>query len=204
MIRTTALLAFPLLLFGCGKKEPEQAALGPDVKQFKGTGYTVAVPRSWKAIDLTTPDASKAIDELMKDPQWAPHAATFKTILGSKSIKLFAAMPEATVGNFVGNLNVIELPAVPGLGGDAYHKETEKQLSQMSGASVIAKKADIPGADVRRYDWVNPMGGQKLNTTSVIAIHRDQQVVFTFTLPDGTQAAAQPVVEKVIRSIRFE
>ena len=184
-----------------GAKRTEVKASG---QVFKGDGYSLSMPESWKVLDLRSGDFQKGLDELAKDPRMAGAAAAVGQAAQNKQMKLFALMSEPGKEGFAPNLNILEIPVPIEMAESQVFDENAKQIEAMTKTRPEREVRKVGSTNILVMRWGHEMMGNPLNATSALVWKNKTQYVFTFTTIGTQDEKSKKEIDGVINSIRFE
>lgn len=175
-----------------------------DGQIFKGSGYSMTIPKSWTVIDLQAKDVNKRLEALKKDKKFESISNLASQLAQNKQMKLFAAMNNYSDEAFAANLNVMELPTGQDVPAETVFKENLKQLQGVSNDEPKQELRKLGSAESSVILWDTELMKKRMSYTTVIAWKNQTQYVFTFTTPYAFKDKAAQEIDSVVGSIVFE
>jgi len=180
---------------------PPPAPVSDDLKveTVESAGFSVGVPKGWKAIDSDTA-SSAAAEAAGKNPALQQVFDAMKQT-GTR-IRLAAGDPKTT-DDFATNMNVVLEPVGSGMTLDQYVDANVSAVSSVLGAKPKVEKVDLPAGEAGKFSYEVTQGALTLKYLQYAFVHDGNGYVLTFTTVPATGTKYDSLFEEAAESFRL-
>jgi len=169
------------------------------VETVESAGFSIGVPKGWKAIDSDTASAA-AEKAAAKNPALAQVFAAMKQT-GTR-IRLAAGDPKATQG-FATNMNVVLEPIDSKMTLDAYTTANTAAVSSVLGAKPKVEKVDLPAGEAAKFSYSVTQGTTTIKYLQYAFVSDGNGYVLTYTTVPATGSKYDTLFEQSAESFRL-
>jgi hypothetical protein len=217
MRRSSILLGLLCLVLstGCGQGADKvataprtESALPSGWKKISTSGFSIAFPPDWKAIDLTAAQLDKGGDASMgNDPKMAQMRQMVKQMAASGAFKIFV-FDEKKIGTaFANNCNVNVTPVPAGMTLEQAAEATKTQIAPMlvPGTEMQIDYVDLKAGHAGRFRSQLKMAAplNAISSTAYAFVKGPQMTVVTFSSTKADEAEVSKMAEKVMETFEF-
>jgi hypothetical protein len=169
------------------------------VETVESAGFSIGVPKTWKAIDSDTASAAAA-KAAAKNPALAQVFAAMKQT-GTR-IRLAAGDPKATEG-FATNMNVVLEPVDSKMTLDAYVTANTAAVSSVLGAKPKVEMVDLPAGKAAKFSYSVTQGTTTIDYLQYAFVSDGNGYVITYTTVPATGSKYDTLFEQSAESFRL-
>jgi hypothetical protein len=179
----------------------EQPPVSENLKVYpvESAGFSIGVPKGWKAIDSDT--VSAAAEEATKDNPQLKQVFDAMRQTGTR-IRLAAGDPKP-IDDFSTNMNVVVEPVDSKVTLDAYRDANVNAVKSVLGATPEIENVDLPAGEAAKFSYTTSQGGKTIKYLQYALVNDGNGYVLTFTTTPASGTKYDSLFQESAESFRF-